>query len=70
MFNSDGTFRHAFGVHGSLAGQLNRPAGVAVNKNQEIIVADKDNHRIQVFTLEVFIITPEKTWPLLAYFSK
>ena len=48
MFNPDGSYRLKFGETGSAAGQFNRPAGVTINSKNEIVVADKDNHRIQV----------------------
>ena len=48
VFNPDGSYRLKFGETGSAAGQFNRPAGVTINSKNEIVVADKDNHRIQV----------------------
>jgi tripartite motif-containing protein 71 len=44
---------HVFGSGpGTRPGQFDRPAGIAINVNLgHIIVADKDNHRIQVFLL-------------------
>lgn len=43
---------HMFGTGpGSRPGQFDRPAGIAVNSNLgQIVVADKDNHRVQVFS--------------------
>ena len=52
IFNSDGSFHHAFGSPGTRSGQFDRPAGVAADHVGRIIVADKDNHRIQVFTFD------------------
>lgn len=52
MFRSDGTFVRKFGSHGSEPGFLDRPAGVAVDPLGRIVVTDKDNHRVQVFTAE------------------
>ena len=40
----------SFGREGSSAGMFNWPWGVAVNEKDEIAVADRDNHRIQVFS--------------------
>lgn len=48
VFNPDGTYKHMFGRTGNQPGQFNRPAGVAVNSRNNIIVTDKDNHRVQV----------------------
>ncbi|CAJ0578255.1 unnamed protein product, partial [Mesorhabditis spiculigera] len=49
IFNPDGGYLMKFGNGGTGAGQFDRPAGVCVNSLDQIIVADKDNHRIQVF---------------------
>ena len=47
------TFLHMFGDGpGTRHGQFDRPAGIVFNPSLEhIIVADKDNHRVQVFDL-------------------
>ncbi|KPM02773.1 Filamin and NHL repeat containing protein [Sarcoptes scabiei] len=44
---------HVFGSGpGTRPGMFDRPAGIAINNNiSQLIVADKDNHRIQVFDL-------------------
>ena len=39
-----------FGRKGNQDGELQRPTGVAVMQNGNIIVADRDNHRIQIFS--------------------
>jgi serine/threonine protein kinase/DNA-binding beta-propeller fold protein YncE len=53
VFESEGAFMKSFsmfGLPGSDDGQLNHPTGVAYDpNNNRIIVADTDNHRIQVF---------------------
>ena len=41
-----------FGEFGILEGQFTEPSGVAVTDDNEIIVADTNNHRIQVFDKE------------------
>lgn len=38
-----------FGEFGPQAGQFSEPSGVAVTKDKEILVADTNNHRIQIF---------------------
>merc|ERR1719228_59183 len=38
-----------FGEFGILGGQFTEPSGVAVTPDNEIVVADTNNHRIQVF---------------------
>lgn len=49
-FKPCGAFHHKFGSLGSRPGQFDRPAGVACDSQRRIIVADKDNHRVQVRT--------------------
>ncbi|XP_078581858.1 E3 ubiquitin-protein ligase TRIM71-like [Branchiostoma floridae x Branchiostoma japonicum] len=41
-----------FGGEGSGIGQFNKPCGVTVSDEGEIFVADRENRRIQVFTLQ------------------
>jgi len=41
-----------FGEFGILGGQFTEPSGVAVTPDNEIVVADTNNHRIQVFDRE------------------
>lgn len=52
IFKPCGAFHHKFGSLGSRPGQFDRPAGVACDSQRRIIVADKDNHRVQVRTPE------------------
>ncbi len=52
MFNANGEFLLKWGTGGSRPGEFNRPAGLAVNTRNEVIVADKDNHRVQVILME------------------
>ena len=42
----------SFGKRGSAPGLLNFPRGVAVNDKDKIAVADRDNHRIQIFLVD------------------
>lgn len=48
IFKPCGAFHHKFGSLGSRPGQFDRPAGVACDSQRRIVVADKDNHRVQV----------------------
>lgn len=41
-----------FGEFGAMEGQFTEPSGVAVNAQNDIIVADTNNHRIQIFDKE------------------
>ena len=44
---------------GTRPGQFDRPAGIAINSNLgQLVVADKDNHRIQVYFLLTFSNVP------------
>ncbi|CAI9731666.1 brain tumor TRIM56-like [Octopus vulgaris] len=38
-----------FGEFGTLDGQFTEPSGVAVNAQNDIVIADTNNHRIQIF---------------------
>ena len=42
----------SFGQHGSTAGMLNQPWGVAVNERDEIAVTEIGNERVQVFSCD------------------
>jgi DNA-binding beta-propeller fold protein YncE len=48
-FTSDGEYLFQFGTPGDARGELCRPAGVTVDKHGDIYVADRGNHRIQLF---------------------
>ena len=49
IFTSAGTFVAAFGSSGTGPGQFERPSGVCVSPDGDIIVVDFGNHRVQVF---------------------
>ncbi len=50
VFDTGGKFITKFGKTGSGDGELMRPAGLAVEKNGNLIVADSGNNRLQVFS--------------------
>ncbi|KAF3847476.1 hypothetical protein F7725_020504 [Dissostichus mawsoni] len=50
VFSNDGQFKMRFGVRGRSPGQLQRPTGVTVDVNGDIIVADYDNRWISIFS--------------------
>ncbi|WP_052737917.1 hypothetical protein [Bacillus sp. SA1-12] len=55
QYNSKGDYIRSWGGHGSEPGKLLEPHGISINlrgPEPEVYVADRRNHRIQVFTLE------------------
>ena len=50
VYNSNGRFLYEFGTNGTGNGELNHPAGLAVDKMGHLLVCS--NHRVQVFTLD------------------
>ena len=52
ILNPDLTFFGTFGEYGSGIGQLHSPRGIACDGTGKVYLADRDNHRIQVFTAE------------------
>lgn len=52
IFSNDGQFKSRFGVRGRTPGQLQRPTGVAVHPNGDIIIADYDNKWVSIFSSE------------------
>ena len=49
ILNTDLTFHGSFGCKGSDPGQFNRPYSITVDLKGNVLVADCDNHRIQIF---------------------
>uniref|UniRef100_A0A673HH30 RING-type E3 ubiquitin transferase n=1 Tax=Sinocyclocheilus rhinocerous TaxID=307959 RepID=A0A673HH30_9TELE len=52
LFDQKYKFQSRFGVRGRLPGQLQRPTGVAVHPNGDIIIADYDNKWVSIFSSE------------------
>lgn len=52
IFSNTGEFQSRFGVRGRSPGQLQRPTGVAVHPNGDIIIADYDNKWVSIFSSE------------------
>lgn len=51
-----------FGVRGRSPGQLQRPTGVTVDMNGDIVVADYDNRWVSIFSAEgKFKVTPHSS---------
>ena len=51
-FAPDGCLRHSWGDPGSAPGQFNLPHGIAVLADGRVLVADRENDRIQLFDPE------------------
>ena len=51
IFDKEGKYLRKFGSKGENAGQFNNPAGVTYLNDDEILVADELNHRIQRFNV-------------------
>jgi sugar lactone lactonase YvrE len=51
-FSSDGEHLFSWGELGQGPGQFNLPHGIWIEEDEKIYLADRENHRIQVFTLE------------------
>jgi DNA-binding beta-propeller fold protein YncE len=48
-FTKDGTFVKAWGKRGSAPGEFHTPHSIVVDKQNRVIVADRENYRIQIF---------------------
>ena len=48
-FDADGVLLQVVGRRGARPGQFQRPTGVAVDGQEQVFVADGDNHRVQKF---------------------
>ena len=49
VFELDGKFVGKFGTKGSTLGEFDEPRSVAVLSNDQIVVSDSKNNRIQIF---------------------
>ena len=52
MFDKDGNFVRKFGCYGEGPGQLDNPAGMTLLNDDELLVVDDDNGRIQQFNVQ------------------
>ena len=49
MFTATGQYIQSFGSKGSGYGQLNDCIGIAIDEDQNILVADSGNNRLEIF---------------------
>jgi hypothetical protein len=49
VFHGDGRFYCMFGTYGSGNGQFKGLEGVALLANGNVVVSDRENHRVQIF---------------------
>lgn len=52
QFSADGRWIRSWGEPGSAAGQFHVPHGIAVDRNGTVFVADRENSRLQLFSLD------------------
>ena len=64
-FTGSGSFLTSFGVHGTNAGEFDRPVAIAVDRENTVFVVDHRNHRIQKFRPEAITAVPPGTWGAL-----
>jgi DNA-binding beta-propeller fold protein YncE len=50
VFSREGTLLFSWGSHGDGSGQFDLPHGIWVDRDSRVFVADRQNHRIQIFT--------------------
>jgi len=49
IFSPDGTFIHKFGSSGPKVGQYAYVQSLLINQQGKLVVADRENHRVQIF---------------------
>ena len=59
-FAADGTYQFSWGEPGTAPGQFNLPHGVWIDRRGRVLIADRENDRVQVFDQEGHHLT---TWP-------
>ena len=57
VFNNAGVYLYDIGSEGSGEGQLSEPCGLAIDQFNHLIVCDRGNKRLQLFTLEGNFVT-------------
>ena len=51
VFSKDGVFIQSFGKKGVEEGEFHCPSGVAITEDNHVLVVDKNNNRVQKFTM-------------------
>ncbi len=59
-FSADGTYQFSWGEPGNGPGQFNLPHGIWYDSRGRLLVADRENDRVQVFDLDGKLLT---VWP-------
>ena len=49
VFTTEGVFLHTLGRCGEEVGEFMKPTGIAITQNDDIVIADNGNNRIQIF---------------------
>ena len=57
VFSKEGVFLYNIGSEGSGKGQFKFPKGLVIDAFDNLIVCDRDNHRLQMFTLDGKFLT-------------
>ena len=57
VFNNAGVYQYDIGCEGSGDGQLKFPIGLVIDKFNQLIVCDRGNRRLQLFTLDGKFVT-------------
>jgi tripartite motif-containing protein 71 len=62
IFNPDGSYAGGFGGYGNTNDKFAAPTGIGIDHNGNIYVADRDNHRVQIYNNQLtYIATLGKT---------
>ena len=61
IFDSNGDYVNQTGTVGAAAGEFNNPQGIAVDASGNLIVADRDNNRVQLLEPSGFLMIDEIT---------
>ena len=62
IFNPDGSYAGGFGGYGDTNDKFDAPTGIGIDHNGNIYVADRDNHRVQIYNNQLtYIATLGKT---------